>query len=79
MATTYERLVAAGAPELPSSFFYRIKERGAGLDLEIRERGAYGGSARRASGYVLITPGTAPLAGLVSLATTLRRNLEKSG
>ncbi|WGH21405.1 hypothetical protein SEA_EMOTION_56 [Arthrobacter phage Emotion] len=52
MANMYERLVAAGAPEVPEPYFLRIRESEMGyaaLEVQLRQRLPYGGSERIAS------------------------------
>lgn len=47
MATTYERLVEAGAPAIVEPLFYRVSEyitNGRGIAIELRERKPRGGS-----------------------------------
>ena len=54
MATPYERLVEAGAPEIEEPFFYRVKfaPDSDNLVVELRRRNARFGSARLASKLV---------------------------
>lgn len=54
MANTYEKLVAAGAPEIVEPRFYRIAEdyRNGELIVEVRERLPYKGSKLLASDRV---------------------------
>ena len=53
MATTYDRLVAAGAPKIAEPLFYRITEElGGQLRVQLRRRNARFGSTYLGSEYV---------------------------
>ena len=46
MATTYENLIAAGAPELPGGLFYRVKfDKDTNIRVELRQPNRYYGSS----------------------------------
>lgn len=69
MATTYESLIAAGAPELPGSLFYRVKlTEDATIRVEVRQPNPYFGSRRLVSRFVSVQVGRPALPQVIAAA-----------